>query len=53
MTEFTEVIPGKTAIENAVGIVHFTMADEMDEVCWHGIQSTLAALPHFLSRYPL
>jgi len=53
VTEFAEVIPGKPAIKNAVRIVHFTMANEMDEVCWHGIQSTSTALPHLLSPDPL
>lgn len=52
MPELTEVIPGKAAIKNAVRIVHFTMADKMDEVCWHGNQSTLVAFRTFSHAIP-
>jgi hypothetical protein len=50
MPEFAEVIARQPAIKYAVRIVHFTVADEMDEVCWHGIQSTSATVTHLLRR---
>jgi len=43
MPELTQVESGNPAVEHPIGVVYFAMADEVDEVCRHGLQCTFAA----------
>jgi hypothetical protein len=33
--QFAQVVPGDAAVQDALGIVHLTMTDEVDEGCGH------------------
>jgi hypothetical protein len=42
MAEFTQVVAGDSAVENSLGVVNFAMANEVEEVCGHGLKCTFA-----------